>query len=61
MATRFMIICDDCGASACWQALRFGLFRFQTELSCCYDCGSITCGNGNAVMIIGDDCGASAC
>ena len=21
-----------------------------------YDCGGITCGNGNAVMIVGDDC-----
>jgi hypothetical protein len=34
--------------------------RFQIELCCCYYCGGITCGNGNAVMITGDDCGASA-
>jgi hypothetical protein len=49
------------GLLACGQALRFRLLRFQIELCCCYYCGGITCGNGNAVMIIGDDCGASAC
>ena len=29
----------------------------MSELCCCYYCGGITCGNGNAVVITGDDCG----
>ena len=47
-----MIIGDDCGASACWQALRFGLLRFQIELGAswaCYpDIVSATIDNGRA-------------
>ena len=42
------------------EALQFRLLRCRIELCCCYYCGGITCGNGNAVMVIGDDCGASA-
>ena len=48
MATLFMIICDDCGASACWQALRGVLFRVQIELSCWLHYSDVTRGNGNA-------------
>ena len=56
-----MVTGDDCGASACGQALQFRLLRFRIELCCCCCYHSITCGNGNAVVITGDDCGASAC
>jgi hypothetical protein len=31
-----VIIVDDCGASACGQALQFRLLRFQIEFCCCY-------------------------